>query len=216
MKREAKSQKLIVLGYGGHARSVADVALALGFKELVFVDAQAREGEFFLDFPVLKCFTPSDPKTWCAFPASGDGNVRQAQTALINQQGWKIVSLVAHSATLGVGCLVSDGVFVGQQAHIGPMATVGRGSIINSSAVVEHECNVGEWAHVSVNATMAGRSSLGDFSMLGTGATIIDQIKVTSHVLIGAGALVHRNIEHSGIYVGVPVKQLSPSKNHGA
>jgi UDP-N-acetylbacillosamine N-acetyltransferase len=206
MNFEAISKQLIVLGFGGHARSVADVALALDFKTLVFVDEQAREGETFLGFQVLKSFTPDDLKAWCAFPASGNGLVRQAQTHLIEQQGWQLVSLIAPSATFGVGCAVGDGVFVGQQAHIGPMATVGRGSIINSGAVVEHECTVGEWAHVSVNATMAGRSQLGDYSMLGAGATVIDGLMVANQTMIGAGAVVSQSIAVAGVYVGVPAR----------
>jgi sugar O-acyltransferase (sialic acid O-acetyltransferase NeuD family) len=208
MNREAPSQQLIILGFGGHARSVADVALVLGYKSLVFVDEQAREGEIFLNFPVFKSFTPDEPKDWCAFPASGNSSVRQAQTELIEQQGWQLVSLIAPSATLGIGCKVGNGVFVGQQAHIGPMAKVGRGSIINTGAVVEHECNVGEWTHISVNATMAGRTSLGDFSMLGAGSTVIDGLDVASNVTIGAGAVVIKNIRFSGIYVGAPAHRL--------
>jgi UDP-N-acetylbacillosamine N-acetyltransferase len=206
MNREATNQQLIVLGFGGHARSVADVALALGYKKLVFVDEQAKEGEMFLDFPVLKSFTPHYPKAWCAFPASGIGLVRQAQSESIEQQGWQLVSLVAPSATLGVGCAVGDGVFVGQQSHIGPMAKVGRGSIVNSGAVVEHECSVGEWAHVSVNATMAGRSRLGDYSILGAGATVIDGLMVNNQTTIGAGAVVCKSIAVAGVYVGVPAR----------
>ena len=208
MNREASNKQLIVLGFGGHARSVADVAIAMVYETLVFVDEHAREGEMYLDFPVLKSFTPHDSKAWCAFPASGNGLVRQAQTKLIEQQGWQLVSLLAPSATLGVGCAVSDGVFVGQQTHIGPMAKVGRGSIINTGAVVEHECSVGEWAHVSVNATMAGRSRLGDFSMLGAGATVIDGLSVAGHVTVGAGAVVHKPIDVAGVYVGVPSRLL--------
>jgi UDP-N-acetylbacillosamine N-acetyltransferase len=208
MNREVPNKQLIVLGFGGHARSVADVAMAMGYETLVFLDEKAREGEMFLDFPVLKSFIPDDPKAWCAFPASGNGLVRQAQTELIEQQGWQLVSLVAPSATLGVGCALGEGVFVGQQAHIGPMARVGSGSIINSGAVVEHECTVGEWAHVSVNATMAGRSSLGDFSMLGAGATVIDGVSVAIQITIGAGAVVNKCIEYPGVYVGLPAKVL--------
>jgi UDP-N-acetylbacillosamine N-acetyltransferase len=206
MKPEPANQKLIILGFGGHARSVADVALALGFKTLVFVDEQAREGELFLNFPVLKSFTPDDPKSWCAFPASGNALFRQAQTDLIQQLGWQLISLIAPSATLGVGFEIGDGVFIGQQAHIGPMAKVGSGSIVNSGAVVEHECTIGEWAHVSVNATMGGRSSLGDYSMLGAGATVIDNITIVRQTHIGAGALVIKKISVSGIYVGIPAK----------
>lgn len=208
MRPSSTKDQLIILGFGGHARSVADVALATGYKKLVFVDEQARDGEMFLDFPVLKSFTPNDPQAWCAFPASGNGLVRQAQTVLIKQHGWQLVSLIAPSATLGVGCAVGCGVFVGQQAHIGPMASVGQGSIVNSGAVVEHECNVGEWAHVSINATMAGRSSLGDFSMLGASATVIDSVSIGSQIVIGASSVVIKSTLDSGTYIGSPIRKI--------
>lgn len=208
MNQAVKNKQLIILGFGGHARSVADVALSTGYESLVFVDDHARVGEMFLGFPILKCFKTQEPKAWCAFAASGDGSIRKNQTEFIKENNWHQISLIAPSATRGVGSLVADCVFVGHHAHIGPMATVGMGSIVNSGAVVEHECEVGEWAHVSVNATMAGRSKLGAFSMLGAGATIIDGVEITSQVTIGAGAVAHKSIDKAGVYTGVPAKEL--------
>lgn len=209
MNLEVPNKQLIVLGFGGHARSVADVAMAMGYETLVFLDENAREGEMFLDFHVLKSFLPDDPKVWCAFPASGNGLVRKAQTELIEQKGWQLVSLIAPSATLGVGSEVDNGVFVGQQAHIGPMAKVGRGCIVNTGAVIEHECYVGEYAHISVNAVLAGRSSLGEYSMLGACATIIDGISVSAGVIVGAGAVVNKSLSISGTYAGVPARYIA-------
>lgn len=204
------SSQLIILGFGGHARSVADVALAVGYHSLVFIDDNARAGEMFLGFPVLTSFQPDEPASWCAFAASGNSQTRKAQRAFIQANGWRPISLIAPSASIGVGATVDECVFVGQQAHIGPMAVVGKGSIINSGAVVEHECVVGEWAHVSVNATMAGRSRLGNYSMLGAGATVIDGVSVSAQVVVGAGAVVHRTIAEAGVYVGVPAMKISP------
>lgn len=209
MSRALSSKKLIILGFGGHARSVADVALASGYESLVFVDEQARDEEMFLGFPVLKFFQPADPMDWCAFAASGNGLIRKLQTEAIKRHHWHAVSLIAPSATLGAGSLVNVCVFIGHHAHVGPMAKIGVGSIVNSGAIVEHECEVGEWSHVSINAAMAGRSRMGDFSMLGAGATIIDGVKVTNHVTIGAGGLVHKSIYDPGVYVGVPAKRVS-------
>ena len=40
-----KTLSLLIMGCGGHARSVADIALHIGFKELLFVDHGARAGE---------------------------------------------------------------------------------------------------------------------------------------------------------------------------
>ena len=189
---------LLILGFGGHARSVADVALACGFRELQFVDQNARDGESFLGFPVLKHHEKTLPDGWSAFPAAGDNGRRSLQYAEMLALGWQVASLIAPSASIGVGSRISAGTFVGHHAHVGPMATVGNGCIINTGAVIEHECVVGDYVHVSVNATLAGRSRLGMLSMLGAGACVIDGIDVADGVIIGAGAIVLRSIRGPG------------------
>lgn len=201
-------KQLVVFGFGGHARSVADVALSAGVSELLFVDANAREGENFLGHAVVPVLPPSLNGEWGMFPASGNGEIRAQQCARIHELGLVPVCLVSPSASLGTGATVEEGCFVGHHAHIGPMAHIGRGCIINTAAVVEHESRVGSFSHVSVNATMAGRSSLGALSMLGAAAVIIDGIEVGDRIVIGAGAVVHRPIRVPGTYAGVPATRI--------
>ena len=204
-----ESRKLLILGFGGHARSVADVALACGYDELVFVDEHARDGENFLGHPVTADIDPYVGQDWVLFPAAGDNRKREAQCFTAWELGFTIATLLSPKASIGAGASISAGCFVGHHAHVGPMARLGRACIINTGAIVEHECLVGDFCHVSVNAAIAGRSRLGDYSMLGAGATIIDQVLVGNDVLIGAGAVVCRSIEIPGTYVGVPAKPVS-------
>ncbi|MCG9082779.1 NeuD/PglB/VioB family sugar acetyltransferase [Laribacter hongkongensis] len=203
-----ESKKLLILGFGGHARSVADVALACGYGELVFVDKQARDGENFLGHPVITDIDPYVGQDWVIFPAAGDNRQREMQCAIARELGFSLTTLLSPKASIGAGASISAGGFVGHHAHVGPMARLGRACIINTGAIVEHECQVGDFCHVSVNAAIAGRSRLGDYSMLGAGATIIDQVLVCNDVVVGAGAVVNRTIEIPGTYVGVPVRHL--------
>src|SRR5579863_1704052 len=69
---------LVLLGFGGHARSVADVALTAGYGRLWFVDDNAAEGERFLDFPVQRLM-PQDAGNWVYMPCAGDNRRREAQ-----------------------------------------------------------------------------------------------------------------------------------------
>jgi len=204
----SERKNLLILGFGGHARSVADIALACGYQRFLFVDDNAREGESFLGFPVVQAAEDLDCEIWAGFPASGDNDRRRQQCEEIEKRGLFLATLVAPTATLGVGSEVGSGCLIAHHAHVGPMARVGRGCILNTGAIVEHECTVGDYAHVSINSTMAGRSQLGDHSMLGANACIIDGVRVTDRVTVGAGALVHRHIEQPGTYAGVPAKRL--------
>lgn len=199
---------LLILGFGGHARSVADVALAAGIPELLFVDANARDGESFLGHGVVREHAGRLPEEWACIPAAGNNECRQRQFEEAHERGWPLATLVAPSASIGAGAIVGEGSFVAQHAHIGPMARIGKGAIINTGAAVEHECVVGEFVHVSVKATLAGRSRLGDFVFLGAGGTVIDSVEVGSRITIGAGGVVVDSIKSPGTYVGVPARRL--------
>ncbi|CAD2251687.1 UDP-N-acetylbacillosamine N-acetyltransferase [Stutzerimonas stutzeri] len=201
------AQRLVILGFGGHARSVADVALVCGYSSLLFVDSNARDGEHFMGHPVVAELDVI-ARTWDVFPGAGDNATRKQQCREIARSGVVPVTLISPLASVGVGSTIGVGCFVGHHAHIGPMAKVEEGCIINTGAIIEHESEVGAYAHVSVNATIAGRSALGSLSMLGAGATIIDRVKVGDGITIGAGAVVHRSISAPGTYVGVPAVQL--------
>lgn len=203
-----RSKTLVILGFGGHARSVADVALATGYLQLLFVDENANAGENFFGHPVVARFNSSSFSMSDAFAASGDNLRRAEQCMHIENLGLNLISLVSPLASVGIGSSIAAGCFVGHHAHVGPMATIGRGCIINTGAIVEHEARLGDFSHVAVNATIAGRSGLGAYSMLGAGATLIDGVLAADGVTVGAGSVVTSSIDEPGVYVGVPVRRI--------
>jgi UDP-N-acetylbacillosamine N-acetyltransferase len=199
------SKGLFILGFGGHARSVGDIALSSGFDDLTFIDEQAKEGEEFAGFPVVSVLPGNAASAgWFMFPASGDNARRrtQCETALL-----PLATLVAPTASLGTQCEIGQGSLVAHQAHLGPLTRVGRGVIINSGAIIDHECIVGDFSHVSVNATVAGRCRIGTEVLVGAGATVIDGISICDNVIVGAGATVVRDIEVPGVYTGTPARR---------
>lgn len=199
---------LLILGLGGHARSVADLAISLGYGQLLFVDENAADGEQVLQFPTRREYEGNLPAGWSCMPASGDNHRRSVQVQSARAAGWPIATLISPTATLGVGSHIDLASFVGHHAHLGPIARVGTACIINTGALVEHECTIGDYVHVSVNATVAGRCRVGDFVFLGAGSTVIDGTTIEGDITVGAGGLVIESIARPGTYVGVPVKRV--------
>ncbi|TVT82779.1 acetyltransferase [Pseudomonas sp. H3(2019)] len=199
---------LLILGFGGHARSVADVALASGFKTLCFIDSNARPNECLGEFPVKTDWHGALPEGWVVMPGAGDNNKRQDQCDWIIERGWPLATLISPAATIGFGATVGLGTLVAHHAHIGPMASVGRGCIVNTGAIIEHECVVDDFTHVSIKAAVAGRSRIGRLCFIGAGSTVIDGIRLSDGVTLGAGACAHRDLEEPGVYVGVPAKKV--------
>ncbi|MGX9428420.1 MULTISPECIES: acetyltransferase [Bradyrhizobium] len=199
---------LLILGFGGHARSVAAVAIANGIKLLLFVDENARDGESFLGFPVRRDLERI-PLGWSCIPGVGDNAKRKGQVEFARSAGWDLANVVSRHATVDVNASISPGSFVGHHAHIGPLARIGSGCIVNTGAIVEHESEVGDFSHVSVNSVVAGRSRIGSFVFLGTGATVIDGVSVGENITIGAGATVVESLSTPGTYIGCPARRLA-------
>ena len=203
------AKTLVIYGCGGHARSLADVALANGHTTLLFVDPMARKDERLFNFDVVQSLPAI--KDFYAILAAGDNKVR-AELFEKMPPNQTLVSLISSDAHIGKNVEIGLGTFVGQGAHIGPNAKIGENTIINTHCVIEHDCQIGAHSHISVNTTVAGSCRMGDFVMIGTGATVIDGIYVCSEVTIGAGAVVIQDITESGVYVGVPARKVKVEK----
>jgi sugar O-acyltransferase (sialic acid O-acetyltransferase NeuD family) len=203
---------LVILGCGGHARSVADVALAAGFRRLVFIDENARLDEQLLGHPVRRELPRTLPDDWKWIAAAGDNRARQHQIESAGEREWpaaSLATLIAPTATIGAGACIGGGTFIAHHAHVGPLANVGTGVIVNTSALVEHDCVVADYAHVSVNATVAGRSRIGARCFICAGSTVIDGISIGDDITLGAGAVAIASLEAAGTYVGQPARRLA-------
>lgn len=198
-------EKLIIYGCGGHARSLADIALSNGVKELVFIDNNAKEGETLFGHPVVIGHDHNNGEP--CLVAIGDNHIRASLFNELKELNKNLIPLIAQNAHIGVNTDIQTGVFIGGGAHIGPQTIIGENTIINTHCVIEHDCRIGKHAHISVNANIAGKCVIGDFVMVGTGATVIDNIQICDEVIIGAGAVVIDDITEPGIYVGVPARK---------
>jgi UDP-N-acetylbacillosamine N-acetyltransferase len=210
-RKDVIPRGLVILGFGGHARSVADVALDLGIRELMFVEASARAGEEFAGFPVLAAIPDVLQDGWTVFSAAGDNAERQRQVECAAAKALPIGRLVSRRAYVGMGATVQSGSLVAHHAHVGPMASVGQGTIINTGAIVDHESRIGDFTHISVNATVSGRCRIGSLVFLGAGTTVIDRIRIVDRVVIGAGSTVVDDIDEPGVYVGSPARRIRRS-----
>jgi UDP-N-acetylbacillosamine N-acetyltransferase len=194
------SNKLFIIGCGGHARSVADVYLLNHpGSEIVFVDDNAQDQETIWGFSVIKSL-PDDAES-----------IHVALGANLKRKTYPLnivpVTIISNSAHVSQYAEIGEGCFIAHKSYIGPSAKIGRGTIINTAAVVEHEVEIGDYTHVAPNATICGRSKLGNLVFMGAGAVVKESIEICSNTCIGAGSVVIRSICSSGVYVGVPASQ---------
>ncbi len=199
------SNRLIIIGAGGHGKVVADIALQRGYSDICFVDDHAV-GEC-MGYPIVgRCSELNEygeGKT-DFFIAVGDNATRKhiAETYDLN---W--VTLIHPSAQIGSHVTIGEGTVVMANAVINACASIGKHCIINSGAIVEHDNVLGNYVHISPRAALGGTVAVGDETHIGIGAIVKNNIEICDKCMIGAGAVVVKNICECGTYVGVPAKK---------
>lgn len=189
------SKRVIVIGAGGHGRSVAEAILLLGRDELVgFVDDGEDANATVWSYPILGTTdslhtlgTHADS----VVVAIGNNAVREKLQARVVEAGFELLSVihpmafVSPTANLGIGCAVMAGAVVGTEARLG------EGVIVNGGATVDHHCIVDDFGHLGVNACMAGGSVLGRGAWMQAGSALGYGVMLENHkILLPGQALV--------------------------
>ena len=206
--------KLLLIGGGGHCRSVLDCVLsAAQYAEVGIIDS--KEGSSFPGVPVVG--TDSDIPSLCrkgwtdAFVtvgSVGDTAVRRRLYRMLKDLGLHIPVIIDPTAAVARGTEIGEGTFVGKRAVINTGAIVGEGCIINTGALVEHDCRIGSFAHVSPGAVLCGQVTLGADSHVGAGSVVRQLITIGEHALIGAGSVVVRDIPDHVTAFGNPCRPV--------
>ena len=185
------SKRVIVIGAGGHGRSVAEAILLLGRDELIgFVDDGADANAKVWTYPILgrtDSLHTLREHADAVVVAIGNNTVREKLHARAREVGFELLSVihptafVSPTAALGSGCAVMAGAVVGTEAHLG------EGVIVNCGATVDHHCRVDAFGHLGVNACMAGGSVLGHRAWMQAGAALGYGVKIAADTVLEPG-----------------------------
>ena len=138
-------KQTIIIGCGGHARSVVDILLYADPKmDIVFVDSHAKKDEYLYGFPIIKdkVITETD----LLFIALGDNTERAASATKYSAHFFS--TIISKTAHIGLETTIKEGVFIGNFVHVGPQAFINQHTIINNGAIIEHEVQIGAYCHI--------------------------------------------------------------------
>jgi sugar O-acyltransferase (sialic acid O-acetyltransferase NeuD family) len=153
-------RRLMIIGAGGHGRSVAEAALASGeFKLTGFLDDAFPELGKVWDFPVLGKTEDFDrlrevADAWIV--GIGDNRLREKLCRQLLDDGLTLATIVHPPALVSAYVTIGMGSEIMMGAIIGTEAQLGVGTIVNCGAVVDHQSAVADYGHLGVDAAMGG------------------------------------------------------------
>ena len=184
---------IVIDGFGGHAKSVADCIERQGKYHIVgytdVEDKHTRYAYLGTDEELSHLFAVGIKHAVVGTGYMGKSSIREKIYEDLKTIGFSLPVIVDPSAIISETAEVQEGTFIGKGVIINAEANVGKMVIINTKALVEHECVIGDFAHVAVGAVLCGQVDIGKAVFIGANTTIIQCKKVDSGRLIPAGMI---------------------------
>lgn len=197
-------KRLIVVGAGGHAGSVADTARSAGFEVVGFFEPNA-------DGPVggrevLRSLDEVDLSSTALALGIGANYSREDAYVLIkNSHPAAHFPVIVHSsAWVSPLANIAEGSVVMSVGSVGPGCSVGVGALVNTGSSLDHDSRMGSFASLGPGARTGGTVDIGERTVIGLNAGVLQGLSVGSDTVIGAHSLVTADITAGIVAYGTP------------
>lgn len=203
-----RTRLLVVIGAGGHAVSVSNVAHSAGFEIKYYVDrkwdGRILPGGNILDD--IDSISNIDQYDFCI--AIGDNAVReQVHSNLLNRYSTLTFPALIHSsAIIADSVAVGDGTIVMPGVIVGPNTMIGKFCILNSGSSIDHECTMQDYSSLAPGAITGGSVSIGARSAISIGAVVKHGLTIGNDCVLGAHSYLNRDLRHNQLAYGSPAR----------
>lgn len=204
-----QTKNLILVGGGGHCKSVIDVAESAGYKILGILDIHENVGKKVLGYSIIGTDDNLSDYKDCALFIITIGHISDVSLRLkihdkIINAGGKFATIIASTANVSKYCTIGSGTVIMHQAVVNADAKIGEGCIINTFANIEHDTIIEDFCHISTGAMINGNCIIGKGTFIGSQAVLANGVSISNGCIISAGSFVRKNILNKGIYSGNP------------
>ena len=206
-------KNLILIGGGGHCKSVIDVAESAGYNILGVLDMPEEVGKSILNYKIIG--TDDDIPLYvdkCEFLITvGHIKTSAIRKKIANQvrlAGGRLATIIAPDAYVSKYAKVGEGSVIMHRAFLNAEVVVGKNVIVNTLTNLGHEVQIGDFCHLSTGVMVCGNSKIGNDVFVGSQSVINQGLEIIEGTVIGSLVCVNKSIFDPGIYVGNPAKLI--------
>jgi sugar O-acyltransferase (sialic acid O-acetyltransferase NeuD family) len=207
------TEKIVLVGGGGHCKSCIDVIETTDHAIAGIVDAAIKGKLLHYDIigndDVLEELISKNHLFLITVGQISSASLRVRLFEKIKKAGGRFVTIVPSTAIVSKYSEIGEGTIIMHQAIVNANARIGSNCIINNKSLVEHDCIINDHVHISTAAIVNGGCTIGKGVFVGSNAVIVQGVEVADDVIIGAGAVVARNITNAGTYAGNPARKIT-------
>lgn len=201
---------LILIGGGGHCKSVIEVAESAGYEIKGILDMPDEVGKEVL--PGHKVIGTDDEIPQyveeCNFVITV-GFIKNPALRIklynkVKAAGGRLATIKASTAHVSKYAELGEGTVIMHHAFVNAGAKIGDNCIINTFVNIEHDAEVGNQCHISTGTMVNGECKIGENCFIGSQSVCANCIEIASDIIVGAGSVVRKSIRMKGIYAGNP------------
>ena len=167
-------KRLVLLGAGGYAQTLADLVTQTGaYEEVIFLDdnsfAKNVRGAC-ADYVNFK-----DENT-AFYPAFGNNALRMKWLKQFTDEGLFIPTFIHPAAYVSPTAKLEKGVVVLPLAVVNTNSYIKSGCIINCGAIIDHDCVLEEGVHVCAGAVIKAENRLPAGLKVEAGEVILNRV----------------------------------------
>lgn len=192
-------KKILLIGAGGHAKSVVDVIESeKKYKIVGFID-KVKRGKI-LNYRILGGDDELPrfyKKVKYAFITVGhlyQPDLRIKIYNKIKKIGFKLPIIKSPFSRVSNHAIIGEGTIAMHGSIVYPGTKIGTNCILNSQSLVEHDVEIGNFSHLSTNCTINGEVKIGNNCFVGSSSVIKEGIKLKNFTFIKANSLIKKNI----------------------
>lgn len=201
---------LILIGGGGHCKSVIEVAESAGYEIKGILDMPDEVDKEVL--PGHKVIGTDDEIPQyveeCDFIITV-GFIKNPALRIklynkVKAAGGRLATIIASTAHVSKYAELGEGTVIMHHAFVNAGAKIGDNCIINTFVNIEHDAEVGNQCHISTGTMVNGECKIGENCFIGSQSVCANCIDIASDIIVGAGSVVRKSIRVKGIYAGNP------------
>lgn len=207
------AKPLILIGGGGHCKSVIEAAESAGYSILGVLDVAENVGKNVLSYKIIG--TDED------IPAYIDkaefvitvGFIKNPVIRIklynkVKEAGGKMATVIASTAHVSKYAEIGEGTVVLHQAFVNAGAKVGTNVILNTFTNIEHDAEIGNNCHISTGTMVNGEAKVHNSVFIGSQSVVNQCVSICENCVVASGTVISKDLKIPGIYAGNPVKLI--------
>jgi sugar O-acyltransferase (sialic acid O-acetyltransferase NeuD family) len=201
------SKEIIIIGAGGHARSITESVIANGYNIKYFVDKNKKEDNLF-GYPIKTDLLEKNNTKINILIAITNNYIRENIYNIIKNKykNARFPSIVDPTAKISNYSKIGKGNMIMARTFIGANSKITDFCIVNNNVSIDHDCILNKFSSLAPAVVIGGNVLMGKKTYIGIGSVIKNNIVIDSDTLIGASSYLNKNTEKSSMYYGVPAK----------